>query len=324
MKIFKEKISTYLQKRILSAVKPLELASDRILMLQALQLSKCNQKNSKINDLTDVEFSVFSQWGEDGIIDWLIKKIPTIPKKFIEFGVGDYIESNTRLLLQLHNWSGLIIDRDCNNISSIMQQDFYWRNQLRAVCSFINAENINDLLNLYADDDIGLLSIDVDGNDYWIWKAIDCINPCIVVCEFNSLFGDKYPLTVPYDASFNRTEKHYSNLYFGASIKALIELASAKGYQFIGSGSAGVNAFFVRNDMVTAILDSINKVHVYCSQVREMRDFDGKLNFSDKKEQFESIKQMPVLNLKQNKLMCLDNFDDIHSDDWRHFYRVEF
>src|SRR5215471_15043314 len=158
-----------------------------------------------INDLADAEFRVFSQFGEDGIIQYLIQHVPIREKRFVEFGVGKYSEANTRFLLLNDNWSGLVIDGDPYYVDYIKKDRFYWRNDLKAVCAFIDRDNINALLeqNGFADG-IGVLSIDIDGNDYWIWESISVTKPAIVVVEYNSVFGSRRAVTIPYDRSFDR------------------------------------------------------------------------------------------------------------------------
>ena len=101
------------------------------------------------------------------------------------------------------------------------------------------------------DHDLGLLHIDLDGNDYWIWKQIDKFAPRILILEYNSVFGSENSWTVPYQADFYRFNAHYSGLYWGASLPALVELSSAKGYDLVGCNSAGNNAYFVRKDVNT-------------------------------------------------------------------------
>ncbi len=197
--------------------------------------SQLNNQREFINDLSEVEFQVFSQWGDDGIIQFLISKIDFPNKTFIEFGVENYIESNTRFLLLNDNWTGYVIDGSSKNIDYIKSDIISWACELYAEVAFINAENINELLKKSNFDlEIGILSIDIDGNDYWIWKAINIINPIIVIIEYNSVFGKNTTWTVPYDPGFVREEKHSSILYFGASLKSLVILAEQKGYAFIG------------------------------------------------------------------------------------------
>ena len=118
-------------------------------------------------DLRESEFRTFSQWGEDGIIQRLIRTVPIERRLFVEFGVQDYSEANTRFLLLHDNWSGLVMDGDEANIESIRRSDLFWRHNLKAHRAFITRENIDELLRANGvEGDIGLLSIDIDGNDY--------------------------------------------------------------------------------------------------------------------------------------------------------------
>ena len=173
--------------------------------------------------LADREFRVFSQWGEDGIIQHLIRAVPVAQRVFVEFGVENYTEANTRFLLTNDNWSGLVIDGSEDHIRSVKKDAIYWRHNLKAVSAFVTRENINALLRENGlTGEIGLLSIDVDGNDYWVWEAIDAVQPAIVVIEYNARFGPERAVTVPYDAAFVRQKAHHSMIYYGASLAALV------------------------------------------------------------------------------------------------------
>lgn len=174
-------------------------ALDTTLILQGRRASVINNRIEKINSLADVEFKIYSQWGEDGIIEWLIHKLPISSKIFIEFGVENYKEANTRFLIKNHNWKGLVIDSNEKHIRRIRNDDLYWRYDLTALHAFITRDNINSTItNSGFSGKIGILSIDIDGNDYYIWEAIDAVKPDIVVCEYNAVFGDIYPITIPY------------------------------------------------------------------------------------------------------------------------------
>lgn len=227
------------------------------------------------------EYRVFSQWGEDGILDWLISRVPIVNKRFVEFGVEDYTEANTRFLLTNRNWSGLIFDGDAGNVATVQRKEIYWKHDLTAVAAFITRENINDLLRQHGmQGDIGLLSIDIDGNDYWVWRAIDAVSPRIVVIEYNSRLGPARAVTVPYRADFNRAGIHHSMIYYGASLKALWKLGRQKGYELICCNSAGNNAFFVRNDVLPAGLHTATADDAFVrAKFREARDEAGSLNF---------------------------------------------
>jgi hypothetical protein len=247
------------------------------------------------------EFSVFSQFGDDGIIQYLINQAGISESFFIEFGVENYLESNTRFLLQNNNWSGLIIDGNRDNIEFIKKQNFYWKHDINAKQAFVTVENINDLIK-EVPAEIGLLHIDIDGNDYWIWKAITVTQADIVIIEYNSVFGCQRAITVPYEPTFIRQKKHYSYLYAGVSLLALCDLADEKGYSFIGSNRAGNNAYFVRNEKIGKLKPvSVAEGYVQ-SKFRESRDRDGKLDFKRGEERLEVIKGLPIYNTRTNKI----------------------
>jgi hypothetical protein len=234
-----------------------------------------------LDDLQRAEFKVFSQFGEDGIIQYLVHatRIAPVERRFVEFGVETYQEANTRLLVLKDNWAGLVIDGDPRNIRYIHNDRIYWRHQLQASCAFINAENIDPLISAGGmAGDIGLLSIDIDGNDYWVWKSISSVNPVLVVIEYNSVFGPDHAVSIPYDPAFRRGAAHFSHLYWGCSLKALEALGRSKGYALVGSNGAGNNAFFVRRDRLSG-RRVLTAAQAYVdSKFRESRDRSGALS----------------------------------------------
>lgn len=251
------------------------------------------------NGFHDHEFQVYSQWGEDGLIQHLIHLVPIERQIFVEFGVGNYTESNTRFLLTNNNWSGLVIDSSQDNIFFIKSDPIYWQHNLKADCAFITKENINGLLKKNGiSGDIGLLSIDIDGNDYWVWKAIDVVSPAIVVAEYNSRFGAEKAVTVPYDEQFMRQRAHYSMIYFGASLRALINLGKKKGYSFVGCNANGVNAFFVRTDLLREPLRELEVEQGYVAgKHRETRGKGGELLFLSAEEEKAILDKLPLVEL---------------------------
>ena len=291
---------------------------EKDLILKGQILSGINKKKKLINNLTDVEFSVFSQWGEDGIIDWLVDQFDFIPERFIEFGVGDYKESNTRFLIKNKNWQGLILEANKKDILKIKSDPIYWKYDLIVENCFVTKQNINQIIKKNLNSlEVGLLSVDLDGNDYWIIKSINTLKPYIVVCEYNSIFGDKLKITVPYKLSFNRTNSHYSNLFFGSSIKALIDLMQNKNYTFVGSNLNGVNAFFIRNDHVKKILVKIKKIQYFPSKLRESRDSYGKKNFIRGINRINIIKNKKIYDLNKKKILPLGKIKNIYSTFWK-------
>ncbi len=274
------------------------------------------QKTIVTDNLEEIEFKVYSQWGEDGIIEYLVSKIPIENKFFIEFGVENYNESNTRFLMMNRNWSGLVIDGSKENIEYIQNRDYFWKYNLTAVHGFITKENINNLISdslnsLSIDKNIGLLSVDIDGVDYWILNEIACIDPSIIICEYNGLFGNNAPLTVPYDKNFVRGDKHYSNLYWGANLKAFNDLLTDKGYLYVGSNQQNLNAFFVKKDLAMNFLPGFEKNddNFELSKFRESRDINGELNFLSQSEKLEEIKDLSLFSIADNKEFKIKDLD---------------
>jgi hypothetical protein len=268
------------------------------------QLNKSREKEI-LGNIQLAEFKVFSQWGDDGIIQFLISylDIPPQAEKFVEFGVENYTEANTRFLLINNNWQGLIMDGSVQNMSEVKQDNIYWRYQLQAKPAFVTKENINDLLKESGmTGEIGLLHIDIDGNDYFVWQAIEICSPIIVIVEYNSVFGYDKPWSIPYNKDFVRTKAHYSNLYWGSSLLSLCDLAGEKGYDFIGCNSNGNNAFFVRSDKrkelkpLTAAQGFVN------SKFRESRNRQGQLTFLAGPDRLQAIKGMEIYNTRTQQV----------------------
>lgn len=277
---------------------------NRLLLGQIL--SQQVRTTTHVNNLSEVEFKIFSQNREDGIIQYLISHVPISNKIFVEFGVGDFRESNTRFLLLQDKWKGLVMDSEKKFVSRIHSYDFYWKYDLTAIQAFVTKNSINDLLKKNGfSGDIGLLSIDIDGNDYWVWDAITIIQPRIVICEYNNVFGKNLAVTIPYYAEFNRTKAHYSNLYFGASLRALCLLGKEKGYIFAGSDSAGANAFFVRNDVAQNIAQRTCEEGYVQGIARESRDTHGRLNYVSGADRINLIANEKVFDVLTQKEVVL-------------------
>jgi len=272
----------------------------KILTAKTLIQSFDYNQNRSINDY---EFKVFSQWGDDGIIQYLVNKVDISSKRFIEFGVETYTECNTRFLLINNNWSGLIMDGSSKRIDYIKKSSIYWQHDLCAENLFVTRENINDfIIEKGFNGDLGILHIDIDGNDYYIWNAIDCVDADIVIMEYNSLFGFERPITVPYKADFFRTEAHYSNLFYGSSLLSLCDLAEEKGFSFVGCNLAGNNAYFVKKEKLNGLSPVSCKDGYVAAKFREGRNKDGRLNFNSFKEREEVIRGIEVYNTRTKQL----------------------
>lgn len=294
------KIRWILKKYLLKDVMD-QIGEQKILLAQ-LNIDRIKTINAT-SSLSEVEFKVFSQNGEDGVIQYLINKIPIKNDVFIEFGIQDYSESNTRFLLVNNRWSGLVIDCDKAAIARLEKDPIVARYDINTVCTFITKDNINQIIEGEGiGGEIGLLSIDVDGNDYWVWKAIDVVSPVIVICEYNSIFGPDCPVTIPYEPSFKGLGAHYSHSYFGASLPALCRLAEAKGYDFVGSDSSGTNAFFVRKDSIGSLKPLTAKEGYVKIKRRRAQDQSGRpLNISGENS-LKLIGDLPVYDVDAMKV----------------------
>ena len=263
-------------------------------------------KNYKdVRNLNQVEYKVFSQSGEDGIIDFLLSNLNIEKPKFIEIGVGDYSEANTRFLYERCSPKGLIIDCLNDLENKISKNIKLWTGDLKIVENYINSKNLikileeNDFIN-----DIDFFSLDIDGIDYWILEKLPSNFTKVAVIEFNANFGDELEITVPNMENFNRTEYHFSNLCFGMSIKAAINLMEKKNYYFIGTNLMRTNAFFISKDYSKdkyfPNIEIKNKLTVSDVNFRESRDKNGKLSFLSGKDKIEKIKECEVIDLSSS------------------------
>ncbi len=306
IELFKKTISNFKER--------FHETNEKKLIIQSKILSEKNKNKKNLENLSDVEYSVFSQWGEDGIIDWLVSQKIQINDYFIEFGTGDYKESNTRYLLQNNNWSGSLIEGNKNDYDKIVNWKKRWRYDINIKNEFITKKNINDLIRGFnPPNNIGLLSIDIDGNDYWILKELDLkeLNPSIIVAEYNSLFGDKHKITVPYDENFDRSKKSHTNLYFGCSIQALINLCEEKKYFFIGTNKNGCNAFFVNEIFYENLNKKINNKKIFLSKFTESRNQEKKLSFLKRKDQLDLVKDLEVFDIEINKTKKISEYNNL-------------
>ena len=295
---------------------------DRALLLQGRIAAMQIGARDKIGDLGDVEFRVCSQWGEDGIIEWLCQRIPNISRSFVEFGVENFAEANARFLLENRGWRGLVMDGSATHMAGLRQDALYWRYDLTAVAAFITAENINRLIteNGFAGE-LGILSVDIDGNDYWVLEAIDCVDPAIIMCEINGVFGDLKAFTVPYRPYFQRMDGHYSGQYFGCSLAAAKLLCRRKGYTFVGTNTNGVNAFFVRDDLAGAVVESLREARAWPPRHRDSRDLRGELDFVRGLGRYELVADMPVVDIPSGRLVAMRELEPLYSDAFLEDFR---
>ena len=215
--------------------------------------------------LKDVGFRKYSQFEEDGILLYIFSLSSPTNRVCVELCAGDGRTCNTANLIINHGWWGHLFD----GLEAHVRLGKAFYSQLADTCfypprfthAWITAENVNELiLGSGATGSIDLLSLDVDGNDYWIWKAIDVIQPRVLVCEVNRVIPPDKSLTIPYDAAFIADPGIYTGASFfnGASLKAMCRLSKEKGYRLVGASRHGVNVFFVRCGIAEDLLPAVD------------------------------------------------------------------
>jgi hypothetical protein len=222
-------------------------------VLLSFHYQRLAREGSPLPDLASTEFRCFSQNGEDGILLYLFSLVGTTNRKAVEICAGDGIECNTANLIINHGWQGLLFDGDEQLIRS--GKEFYAQCQdtfvspPTLVSAWITPDNVNDLVAEHGfADDIDLLSLDLDGIDYWIWKALTAVRPRVVILEINGVWGPHLSVTVPCRPDF-RTDYSKQPYYCGASLSAFVKVGRQKGYRLIGSQRFGFNAVFMRSDV---------------------------------------------------------------------------
>jgi hypothetical protein len=225
---------------------------------------------------SEIEFNVFTYQGEDGLLFNLFSHIEEAPKTFVDIGSGNCVKSNCANLALNLGWNGMFVDADKRNIA--IGKSFYHKLSLTKfnppvfAQTEVSPQNINDIIKRAGiSGAIGLLSIDIDGDDYWIWKAIDTINPIVVIIECKVEFGNK-ELVTPCSGT---TNNYNSSGNKGASIPALCRLAKEKGYTLVSANRPGYNLIFLRNE------------YLQSSAIKELKQEDV-LNFPQVKSCFFS------------------------------------
>lgn len=242
--------------------------------------------------LQQYEYSLLSQNGEDGIIRFLFSEIGFESRRFVEFGFGAHQCNSLRLILH-EGFKGLLMDGSRENCDffSIAADKFGLRD-VEVVCTFLDRDNLEPIIVDHGiPKEIDFLSLDVDGNDYWLWEALNCVSPRVACIEYNAGIGPSLSWTVPYDPEFERFAKHPSGFFHGASLKALESLGKRKGYRLIGCDSTGTNAFFLRDDMNAPAIPTLTSEVAY----RPHRNWLGR-GFSEG-EQLQIMKTMPYVEV---------------------------
>jgi hypothetical protein len=213
-----------------------------------------------VPSLNETGYSVFSQFEEDGLLLFIFAVIGAKSQTFVEIGGNDGINSNCSNLVMNFGWHGLFIDADKTSVKRGI--NFYrryptpWHYPPQFICSKVTRENINHLIsNAGFNGEIDLLSVDIDGNDYWIWDALEIIQPRVVIIETHVEFGMKN-IVVPYDQDYSFPGKH--PVYHGASPVAMSRLAERKGYRLAGANRRGFNHIYIKNGLADDLIPAVD------------------------------------------------------------------
>ena len=217
------------------------------------------ERGDVLPSFSDVNFRCYSQFEEDGILLYIFGLIGAKDKVAVEICAGDGVQCNTANLIINHGWQGFLFDGDERFVEQ--GKRFYAKhpdtflNPPQFNQCWVTRENVNQIVSEAGiSGDVDLLSLDIDGMDYWIWEQLDIIKPRVVVCETQNIIPPELSLTVPYDPEFIRVTPDY----FGASLAAMTKLGNKKGYRLVGTHRYGFNAFYVRNDVGEKLLPEVS------------------------------------------------------------------
>jgi hypothetical protein len=302
---------SYLLQKIIQRIRlgiSKDLQNLKFLLGQNSVLTSRSMSEKFIN-LWDAEVKVFSQWGEDGILDFICEKIGLTKPRVLEIGAGNFTECNSRFLVENRNASVVLVDGRKDLILNVNSSSLKWRTHIFALEEWVTSKNINEIIRSAKNkiNGVDIFSIDLDGNDYWIVEAADLHEIQLIVVEYNPLFGSDFAVSVPSDDYFNRTMKHHSCLYYGASLRAFNHILNQKGFIFIGSNRVGNNAFFVSTEASHLIPFSPdpNNDCFFDWRVRESRGRSSQLSYLSGEERIIEIQNLPLVDLVTTKITNL-------------------
>lgn len=256
-----------------------------------------------LSDIRQAEVRVFSQNGEDGILDFIFEKLRLVKPSILEIGVGDFSECNSKFA-NFFRGSGVYLVDSNEGLGQL--NDRYRSRRINSQFFFeqiwIDAANAKEVFSRAKAKlgTIDVLSIDIDGNDFWVLQQIPLDDLQVIVVEYNPSLSDSGPITVVYDANFDRTTKHYSWKYYGATLEAFQNFLQGKGFHLIGATSQGTNAFFIKSDFVSLFRDVVKNASEYKNMdSREARNKDGTLSYIDIHSEREMLKTLPFIEVEK-------------------------
>lgn len=238
-------------------------------------------QRGQVPSFSDVAFSNYSQTEEDGILWFLLSIVGVTTKRMVEIGAGDGVECNSANLVLNHSWDSLLVDGNQDNVDNgrkfLATRSISRLLPPHFVQSWVTRENVDELLSSNGFiGPIDVLSIDLDGIDYWVWEAITIVDPRIVVIEFNPCWMADASVTVPYAPGFSahwieldaidpKTGQAPIVAYHGASLPAMVKMGRAKGYRLVGTNALGFNAFFIRDGLAENAFPEVDAKDCFAS-----------------------------------------------------------
>jgi hypothetical protein len=257
----------FLAQPALEAIRSAPQGPDAAAQIQLmLTYQRLAEEKHVLPRVSEIGFKCLSQADEDGILLFLFSIIGVARKLSVEICAGNGIECNTANLILNHGWHGLLVDGDEANVER--GRRFFARSKHtyvyppRFACAWVTRGSINEILTTNGfSGEIDLLSLDLDGVDYWIWESITAVAPRVVVVEYQDILGPDRSWTVPYADDFSARDYPMTNgmpNFAGASLPAFVKLGRRKGYRLVGVNRYGYNAFFVRNGLGDYLLREID------------------------------------------------------------------
>jgi hypothetical protein len=235
---------------------------------RCVMATRPSYKDLASSDSPPLPFGLHSQHAEDGILMGLFEQIGAPRRKFVEIGIQDGLECQAAFWAFAFGWGGLLVDGDPKAVREAKRN---YREYLQVAIrqAFVTREAVNDILKEGgADPEPDLFSLDIDGNEYWVWDAMEAIRPRVAVLEYNRFLGPDKALTIPYDPSFVHRSRHPRG-YVGASLAALAKLGVRKGMALVAA-EAG-NAIFVRQECLKPGLTPVTPTQVFVPPARDAR-----------------------------------------------------
>jgi len=275
---------------------------EEIHYINGVQLIRDNlSRKSKTRELADYSVKIFSQFGEDGIFEYLSESLNCVRPRFVEFGVGDFSECNSRFISRNRLAEVVLIDKNERLEAAVRNSQEARRTKIKTYNTWVTVENANNLFDLAREElgGIDFLSIDLDGNDYWILSSLNLQDLQVICVEFNPFFG-RQPLSVEYNASFNRHSRNEFGDVYGASLGAFKGFLELNGFTLVGTNEVRTNAFFVANNLIGLIDIKIPKdsdlAKLTFTTTRDRLHASGKVDFVDYESRVSAIEKVTLIN----------------------------